>query len=102
MKWADVTGWVGQGGAFLGTKRTLPNDRMPQIAARLKEYNIQALLIIGGFEVRETYPQNGTIPRLILNLLIFCYRLIKLVYSCSIIEVHIKNFAYLLLLFLRQ
>mgnify|MGYP000910453941 CR=1 FL=1 len=51
MKWADVTGWVGQGGAFLGTKRTLPGDRMAEIAARLKEYNIQALLIIGGFEV---------------------------------------------------
>ena len=51
MKWADVTGWVGQGGAFLGKKRTLPGDRMAEIAARLKEYNIQALLIIGGFEV---------------------------------------------------
>lgn len=54
MKWSDVTGWVGQGGAFLGTKRTLPGDRMPEIAARLKEYNIQALLIIGGFEVRNS------------------------------------------------
>lgn len=53
MKWADVTGWVGQGGAFLGTKRTLPNERLPQIAARLKEYCIQALLIIGGFEVKN-------------------------------------------------
>lgn len=53
MKWADVTGWVGQGGAFLGTKRTLPNERMSQIAARLKEYCIQALLIIGGFEVKN-------------------------------------------------
>lgn len=55
MKWADVTGWVGQGGAFLGTKRTLPGDRMAEIAARLKEYNIQALLIIGGFEVNIKY-----------------------------------------------
>ncbi|XP_065204748.1 ATP-dependent 6-phosphofructokinase isoform X3 [Planococcus citri] len=53
MKWADVAGWVSQGGAFLGTKRTLPGDRMPQIAARLKEYNIQALLIIGGFEAYQ-------------------------------------------------
>ena len=51
MTWSDVTGWVGQGGAILGTKRTLPNQRMPQIAARLKEFKIQALLIIGGFEV---------------------------------------------------
>lgn len=51
MQWSDVTGWVGQGGAMLGTKRTLPEKRMPEIAARLKEFNIQALLIIGGFEV---------------------------------------------------
>lgn len=67
MKWSDVTGWVGQGGAMLGTKRTLPNQRMPQIAARLKEFKIQALLIIGGFEAyqaglqltenRSTYPE---------------------------------------------
>lgn len=55
MKWADVTGWVAQGGAFLGTKRTLPNERLPQIAARLKEYSIQALLIIGGFEVMNLF-----------------------------------------------
>ena len=51
MGWSDVTGWVGQGGAMLGTKRTLPGARMPQIAARLKEFKIQGLLIIGGFEV---------------------------------------------------
>lgn len=67
MTWSDVTGWVGQGGAILGTKRTLPNQRMPQIAARLKEFKIQALLIIGGFEAyqagiqfyenRTTYPE---------------------------------------------
>lgn len=54
MGWSDVTGWVGQGGAMLGTKRTLPGARMPQIAARLKEYKIQGLLIIGGFEVSFT------------------------------------------------
>lgn len=51
MFWSDVTGWVGQGGAMLGTKRTLPNDRIPMIAQRLAEYRIQGLLIIGGFEV---------------------------------------------------
>ncbi|XP_058465453.1 ATP-dependent 6-phosphofructokinase isoform X1 [Malaya genurostris] len=50
MEWADVTGWVGQGGAFLGTKRTLPEGKFKEIAARFKEFNIQALLIIGGFE----------------------------------------------------
>ncbi|XP_061505413.1 ATP-dependent 6-phosphofructokinase isoform X1 [Anopheles gambiae] len=50
MEWSDVTGWVGQGGAFLGTKRTLPEGKFADIAARLKEFGIQALLIVGGFE----------------------------------------------------
>lgn len=47
---SDVTGWVGQGGAFLGTKRTLPEGKFAKIAAKLNEFNIQGLLIIGGFE----------------------------------------------------
>ncbi len=46
-----MTGWVCQGGAFMGTKRTLPEGKYDQIAARLREFKIQALLIIGGFEV---------------------------------------------------
>lgn len=50
LEWSDVTGWVGQGGAFLGTKRTLPDGKYKEIAARLKEFKIQGLLIIGGFE----------------------------------------------------
>lgn len=51
MGWADVTGWVAQGGAILGTKRTLPKARMAQVAARLAEFKVHGLLIIGGFEV---------------------------------------------------
>ncbi|KAG8179599.1 hypothetical protein JTE90_025764 [Oedothorax gibbosus] len=50
MKWSDVTGWVGQGGAFLGTKRTLPENYMEQVVEQLKKFKIQALLVIGGFE----------------------------------------------------
>ncbi|GIX95397.1 ATP-dependent 6-phosphofructokinase [Caerostris extrusa] len=50
MKWSDVTGWVGQGGAFLGTKRTLPDQHMEQIVEQLRKFKIQALLVIGGFE----------------------------------------------------
>nr|XP_050040643.1 ATP-dependent 6-phosphofructokinase-like isoform X2 [Dermacentor andersoni] len=67
MAWNDVGGWVGQGGAFLGTKRTLPGEIMEQVVAKLKEFRIQALLIIGGFEgyhavlqfaeARERYPE---------------------------------------------
>ncbi|XP_064215786.1 ATP-dependent 6-phosphofructokinase isoform X2 [Tribolium castaneum] len=50
MDWAEVAGWVGIGGANLGTKRTLPGNRMGLVAARLAEFKIQGLLIIGGFE----------------------------------------------------
>jgi 6-phosphofructokinase 1 len=50
LEWSDVAGWVGQGGAFLGTKRTLPQCHLKEVAARFKEFKIQALLIIGGFE----------------------------------------------------
>ncbi|KFM80460.1 6-phosphofructokinase, partial [Stegodyphus mimosarum] len=50
MNWSDVTGWVGQGGAFLGTKRTLPDQYMDQVVEQLKKFHIQALLVIGGFE----------------------------------------------------
>ncbi|XP_025832269.1 ATP-dependent 6-phosphofructokinase [Agrilus planipennis] len=54
MGWSDVTGWVGTGGANLGTKRALPGPRLEQMAAKIKEFNIQALLIIGGFEAYQT------------------------------------------------
>ncbi|XP_043200875.1 ATP-dependent 6-phosphofructokinase-like isoform X5 [Amphibalanus amphitrite] len=57
MGWGDVTGWVPQGGAFLGTKRTLPQKYMSQVAARFKEHKIQALLVIGGFEAYLTLLQ---------------------------------------------
>lgn len=55
MDWSSVTGWVAQGGAYLGTKRAPPTDtQLPQIATRLKEFGIQSLLIIGGFEGYQT------------------------------------------------
>jgi 6-phosphofructokinase 1 len=67
MEWGDVTGWVGQGGAFLGTKRTLPEGKFKEIAARFKEFGIQGLLVVGGFEgyhslgqlvdQRDNYPE---------------------------------------------
>lgn len=41
---------MGQGGAFLGTKRTLPGSRLSEVAAVLTKFKIQALVIIGGFE----------------------------------------------------
>ncbi|KAL1430650.1 hypothetical protein MTO96_014842 [Rhipicephalus appendiculatus] len=67
MAWHDVSGWVGQGGAFLGTKRTLPGNMMEQCVAKLREFKIQALLVIGGFEGYHTVLQfaegPGEVPR---------------------------------------
>jgi len=67
MSWSEVTGWVGQGGAFLGTKRTLPKKFLDQVAARFAEYKLHSLLLVGGFEAyqacqqlveaRSAYPQ---------------------------------------------
>lgn len=55
MTWAGVTGWVAQGGAFNGTKRTIPtSDTLPLIAEQLKKFGIQGLLVIGGFEAFQT------------------------------------------------
>uniref|UniRef100_A0A8C3AR31 6-phosphofructokinase n=1 Tax=Cyclopterus lumpus TaxID=8103 RepID=A0A8C3AR31_CYCLU len=50
IKWADVGGWTGQGGSLLGTKRTLPAKHVDKIAEQMREHNINALLIVGGFE----------------------------------------------------
>ncbi|XP_074549085.1 ATP-dependent 6-phosphofructokinase, platelet type isoform X4 [Halichoeres trimaculatus] len=50
IKWGDVGGWTGQGGSLLGTKRTLPAKHVDKIAEQMRENNINALLVIGGFE----------------------------------------------------
>uniref|UniRef100_A0A8C5GE30 ATP-dependent 6-phosphofructokinase n=1 Tax=Gouania willdenowi TaxID=441366 RepID=A0A8C5GE30_GOUWI len=50
IKWADVGGWTGQGGSLLGTKRTLPAKHVEKIAEQMRKHNINALLIVGGFE----------------------------------------------------
>nr|KAF6370035.1 phosphofructokinase, muscle [Myotis myotis] len=48
--WSYVGGWTGQGGSKLGTKRTLPKKSLEQISANITKFNIQGLVIIGGFE----------------------------------------------------
>ncbi|XP_043303451.1 ATP-dependent 6-phosphofructokinase, muscle type isoform X1 [Cervus elaphus] len=48
--WSYVGGWTGQGGSKLGTKRTLPKKSFEQICANITKFNIQGLVIIGGFE----------------------------------------------------
>ncbi|ULT80557.1 hypothetical protein L5515_016737 [Caenorhabditis briggsae] len=51
FKWSDVTNWAMYGGSFLGTQKSLPTaETMPKIAEQLKKHNIQALLLVGGFE----------------------------------------------------
>ncbi|XP_056337325.1 ATP-dependent 6-phosphofructokinase, platelet type isoform X2 [Danio aesculapii] len=50
IKWGDVGGWTGQGGSLLGTKRTLPAKHVDKIAEQMRIHNINALLVIGGFE----------------------------------------------------
>ncbi|XP_017560409.1 ATP-dependent 6-phosphofructokinase, platelet type isoform X2 [Pygocentrus nattereri] len=53
IKWGDVGGWTGQGGSLLGTKRTLPAKHVDKIAEQMRKYNINALLVVGGFEAVE-------------------------------------------------
>uniref|UniRef100_H3BIK9 6-phosphofructokinase type A n=1 Tax=Latimeria chalumnae TaxID=7897 RepID=H3BIK9_LATCH len=48
--WNGVGGWTGQGGSRLGTKRTLPGKYFEEISSTISQYNIHALVIIGGFE----------------------------------------------------
>lgn len=68
FKWSDVTNWAMYGGSFLGTQKSLPTaETMPKLAEQLKKHNIQALLLVGGFEAyhstvllaesREKYPE---------------------------------------------
>ncbi|KAF7254309.1 ATP-dependent 6-phosphofructokinase, liver type [Varanus komodoensis] len=51
--WHDVAGWLGRGGSMLGTKRTLPKTCMEKIVENVRKFNIQSLLVIGGFEAYE-------------------------------------------------
>ncbi|XP_061521783.1 ATP-dependent 6-phosphofructokinase, platelet type isoform X3 [Phycodurus eques] len=57
IKWSDVGGWTGQGGSLLGTKRTLPAKHVDKIAEQMRTHNINALLVIGGFEALESLLQ---------------------------------------------
>ncbi|XP_065255721.1 ATP-dependent 6-phosphofructokinase, platelet type isoform X2 [Emys orbicularis] len=54
ISWGDVGGWTGQGGSLLGTKRTLPAKYLEKIADQMRTNNINALMVIGGFEAFES------------------------------------------------
>merc|ERR1719508_470194 len=57
ITWSDVTGWVAEGGALLGTKRTLPEKNYAACAEQLAKFNIQGLVVIGGFEAFQAVLQ---------------------------------------------
>ncbi|MEE6467185.1 hypothetical protein FKM82_007158 [Ascaphus truei] len=57
IRWGDVGGWTGQGGSLLGTKRTLPAKYFQKIADQIRANNINALLVVGGFEAFESLLQ---------------------------------------------
>lgn len=51
MNWSNVSGWSSFGGSNLGTNRLVPEGKhMEEIANNLQKYNIQALIMVGGFE----------------------------------------------------
>ncbi|GAA5953091.1 hypothetical protein JCM3765_007405 [Sporobolomyces pararoseus] len=50
LSWLRVDQWTTRGGSELGTNRTLPDSDLEGVAAKLAEYKIDSLLIIGGFE----------------------------------------------------
>ncbi|XP_050758269.1 ATP-dependent 6-phosphofructokinase, liver type isoform X4 [Gymnogyps californianus] len=58
--WHDVAGWLGRGGSMLGTKRTLPKTCMEKIVENVRKFNIQGLLVIGGFESCDRIKQSAS------------------------------------------
>ncbi|XP_041360944.1 ATP-dependent 6-phosphofructokinase-like [Gigantopelta aegis] len=51
MGWTETQGWAGKGGSFLGTKKMEAKEcGLNLIGSRLLFYNIEGLLLIGGFE----------------------------------------------------
>ncbi|XP_072364399.1 ATP-dependent 6-phosphofructokinase, platelet type-like isoform X5 [Scyliorhinus torazame] len=60
IKWGDVGGWIGQGGSLLGTKRTLPAKNAEAIAEQIRLHDINAILLIGGFETCDRIKQSAS------------------------------------------
>ncbi|KAG7837576.1 hypothetical protein KL942_004464 [Ogataea angusta] len=66
LDWLDVEEWHNLGGSEIGTNRTLPSTDMGTVAYYMQKYEIQGLIIIGGFEAfrslhelkvaKENYP----------------------------------------------
>lgn len=51
LKWGDVEGWAEDGGAELGTRRTIPTiDQFYALGRAIEKAEIDALIVIGGFK----------------------------------------------------
>ncbi|MGD8214153.1 6-phosphofructokinase [Aestuariimicrobium sp. Y1814] len=54
MTWREVEGLSGEGGSVLGTRRTVPTvEEMYAINRALEDHQVDALLVIGGFNAYE-------------------------------------------------
>ena len=51
LGWSDVEGWVEDGGAMLGTRRTIPTEQQYySLARQIEEAKLDGLIMIGGFK----------------------------------------------------
>ncbi len=54
MEWTSVNGWASRGGSVLGTSRKVPRGKdMHAIARTIENHQIEALLVIGGWNAYE-------------------------------------------------
>lgn len=66
LSWLGVDSWMPRGGSELGTNRKLPSIDLGAVAAKFQEHEINAFMMIGGFEAfsalleleagRKSYP----------------------------------------------
>ncbi|MDD7504907.1 MAG: 6-phosphofructokinase [Actinomycetaceae bacterium] len=67
LRWGDVEGWAEDGGAKLGTRRTIPSsENYYKMARAIEDNDIDALIMIGGFKgyraVYDMYQQRDHYP----------------------------------------
>jgi 6-phosphofructokinase 1 len=67
MDWMSVNGWASMGGSELGTNRKVPKGSdLYAIARNIEEFNIQSLLVIGGWNSYESvyklYQERNNFP----------------------------------------
>ena len=54
LTWSDVEGWISEGGAQLGLRRTVPSiEELYAVSRSLENHRIDALLVIGGWNAYQ-------------------------------------------------